>query len=649
MIGTFCFVILIIGLVSTIAGVVLIEERVVAQAQEQIAHDMDFAQVIYDHRFNDYLQSIRGLARRTPSKALSDTVMGAQFQADLHQVKERKKLDFLILVDSDGQVLKSADKTAVSTGATVTAFPVFDKLKRTNAEVAGTQVVLISALQLLAPELARKAMIEVLPTPKASPTNLKSVEYGMFQVAAVPFHSGGSQTDAFFIGGKLLNRDEGLVDTIRNTIYRGRTYRGRDIGTVTIFQSTVRVATNIRTEDGSRAIGTQVSAEVSDHVLGTGKSWTERAFVLDGWYLTSYRPIVGLCGDIVGMLYVGIRVDQFLDMRNETVLIFLGLEILGMLLAAFIANIMARTIHEPLQRLDAASRQISEGTYQFTKGSSSIKEIENLEDAFEKMTEAIAIRDRHLKQSMQEQLFRAEKMAALGRLSAGVAHEINNPLGGILTFSCLLRDELPEGDEKREDLDTIIREAIRCRDIVRRLLDYSRRQKLAVGPVNINELVKHSIHLLRHQDGFKDITIELDLSDDEPHLQAESDKLEQVLINLVVNGQEAIEGEGIITVTTRLSKGNDTLEILVKDTGSGLSEEDRTKIFDPFFSTRKMGTGLGLSVVYGIVENHGGTIEIQDTSNQGTTFLVCLPMNRPDTSTDDYPQIADSSPDSIVS
>ncbi len=231
----------------------------------------------------------------------------------------------------------------------------------------------------------------------------------------------------------------------------------------------------------------------------------------------------------------------------------------------------------------------------------------------------------------QKQLAQSEKMASMGQLAAGVAHEINNPLTGILFNASLILEKLPEDHELREDIAYIVEDANRCKDIVKSLLVYSRRTDSQKSIVQLNFVVEQSLKLTRDQKIFGNITVNRELSDDMMLIEADTNKLSQVIINLVINAADAMEGKGDLTLRTYRDKPNRKVYLEVQDTGSGIPEKNLSKIFDPFFTTKQVGksTGLGLSIAYGLVEEHGGTISIKETSPDGTTFLVELPQYVP--------------------
>jgi PAS domain S-box-containing protein len=225
------------------------------------------------------------------------------------------------------------------------------------------------------------------------------------------------------------------------------------------------------------------------------------------------------------------------------------------------------------------------------------------------------------------QLVSSEKMASLGKLAAGIAHEINNPLGGILIYSSLMIEDLTETDPKRGDLSRIVQEASRCKDIVKSLLEFARQTEPKMEPTDINRAITDGLFFLENQALFHNVHIIKKLDPFLPFIRGNASQLKQVLINIIVNAAEAMHGNGTLTITSYPSQDRKSVFLEFMDTGEGIAEENLTRIFDPFFTTKAVGkgTGLGLSTSYGIVESHGGKIRVKSKVGEGTTFTIELP------------------------
>jgi len=230
--------------------------------------------------------------------------------------------------------------------------------------------------------------------------------------------------------------------------------------------------------------------------------------------------------------------------------------------------------------------------------------------------------------NIQKGMMQQEKLASIGRLSAGVAHEINNPLTTILTTSMLLQEDIPSDDPMYAELETIANETLRCRKIVTSLLDFARQTKPNKKPNDINNIVTESALLTQKQVAFKDVEVLKDLTRDLPKLYLDKGQIQQALINLILNAAESTDAGGKITIRTSFTARNQTVEISVSDTGEGISDEVIDMIFDPFFTTKDDGSGLGLAITHGIVEQHGGTIDVESEQNVGTTFSIKIPLEK---------------------
>ena len=320
------------------------------------------------------------------------------------------------------------------------------------------------------------------------------------------------------------------------------------------------------------------------------------------------------------------------------------------LVGAVIGYYTYRTVSVPVHRLAKGTKRVASGDLDYRIPVTGATEIAYLAESFNKMGSELKetydklqgkvdAADENLKRvneelrqankeliERQEQLIRSEKLASIGKLAAGVAHEINNPLTGVLTFSHLLLDDAGKDDPRREDLEVIIKETERCRDIVKGLLDYSRQTEPQKISMRINEVIDKTLSLLEHQAAFRNIKIIREYHDDLPYIMIDKDKIQQVLINLLTNAQEAMPEGGSVTITATRMADEKSVEMKFADTGCGIPKDEILKLFDPFYSTKELGTGLGLSITQGIITSHKGTIEVQSEVGTGTTFIIRLPV-----------------------
>ena len=317
-----------------------------------------------------------------------------------------------------------------------------------------------------------------------------------------------------------------------------------------------------------------------------------------------------------------------------------------------------RLVYVPLRDLESGARRLAAGNLdqpipvrggdEFGKLASSFNVMTDalrnsraqLQDWARTLEEKVDERTKELRKAQAETM-RGEKLASVGLLASGVAHELNNPLTGILTFSHLLREKMPDKSQDAEDLDLVIRETKRCAAIIKRLLDFAREKNPEKKFNDINQIIEDTVRIVERPAHLRDIDISLDLDRDLPPIWIDADQIKQVIMNMVVNAQHAVEEKGSIAIssrrTMRAQPGTGTsdpvpmVEVAIVDTGCGIPEKNLRRIFDPFFTSKDVGkgTGLGLSVSHGIVEAHGGLIEVLSKVGEGSTFRVLLPLNPP--------------------
>jgi signal transduction histidine kinase len=314
-------------------------------------------------------------------------------------------------------------------------------------------------------------------------------------------------------------------------------------------------------------------------------------------------------------------------LASRDLLVRLLLMALGLLvLVAFVGRIWARRIVRPVERLSEASRTIGQGEFDVQVDVESADEIGALAGSFNQMATELKSRDEELEQA-QTQLIQSEKLAAFGQLGAGIAHEVKNPLAGILGCAQLSLMEVEEGTPLRQNLEIIEKETGRCRTIIDNLMKFARQEKALFEPTEVNRVVEDACAIINHQLELQQVKIIKELGEQLPEVQGNPNQLQQVLMNLMINAQQAMEGEpGTVTVSTKRSE-NGGIEIIVSDTGPGIPEDIRAKLFEPFFTTKPtgQGTGLGLSVSFGIIEDHRGEISVESEVGKGTDFIIRLP------------------------
>jgi two-component system NtrC family sensor kinase len=362
---------------------------------------------------------------------------------------------------------------------------------------------------------------------------------------------------------------------------------------------------------------------------------------------------------VLGVLDIVYSLDTFdQKLRNSTLAIggfSLGFVVVASLLVSFFVHDL---VYLPLSDLESGAQRVSAGNLDEPIPVRSSDELGKLASSFNGMTAAlrnsraelrdwnhtleqkVETRTQELRRAQAETM-RGEKLASVGLLASGVAHELNNPLTGILTFSHLVRQKMPNTSPDAEDMDLVIRETKRCAAIIKRLLDFAREKQPEKTFTDLNRVIADTVRIVDQPAHLRNIEITQDLDQTLPPIWIDADQIKQVVMNMLVNAQHAVEEKGSITVRTRRSQdprasapAADAMPMVVisiVDTGCGIPEENLRRIFDPFFTSKAVGkgTGLGLSVSHGIVEAHGGFIEVNSKVGEGSTFSIYLPLTSP--------------------
>ncbi|HDV0902998.1 TPA: cache domain-containing protein [Vibrio fluvialis] len=558
----------------------------------------------------------------------------------VNQQKQRYDLDFLTFerVDTLEQKFRYLDLTKRES--------FFDVLSQ-------------SELAKLDPQLAKRAEIERV---NADRTETR----GLVSRTVIPVLNQYNDIIGFLDGGLLLNNSSTLVDQIRDLIYPTKQDSLRPIGTLTIFLDNLRVSTNVplnSDERAGRAIGTRVSNEVRDAVLNQGKEWVDKAYVYDAWYITAYQPIRDQYDNVVGMLYTGYLLWPFVK-TYLTNIVEIGVATLLLLLASGVFVYRgSRDLFRPIERIHRVVKLVQLGKNQRIGaiGLDERHELAQLAKQFDNMLDLLQQRNEEIQRaahdleekildrtaSLQEKteqlehhiqllnqtrdkLIVHEKLAALGELTAGIAHEINNPTAVILGNTELIRFELGD-DAKRveEEIDAIMLQIDRIRNITRSLLQYSRHGGVQdeITWQHVNPIIDESITLVKTGSKKRDVEFVTDLHA-QSSVEVNRHQLLQILVNLQMNAIHAMNGKGKLTIRSEdWCEHGEVLGAIVhiEDEGCGIKPEHLKRVFDPFYTTKREGTGLGLSVSQSLLSQTGGEIRVQSEVGKGSTFSVYLP------------------------
>ena len=627
LITSFLAVIIICGLVATFVAIQLIGAGIVNQAQDKVRIDLNSARRVYQ----DEVQEVRTLVRLSAQRFfIKDALLEEDIETlkrELERIREKESLDILNFTDEIGRVIVRARNPSV-TGDNKGQDELISRVLSSKEVITATAIVPREELLREGPSLAEQAYMKFVPTPKTKLTQETEQTSAMcIETAAPVFGYDGSLVGVLY-GGNLLNRDYKIVDEIKEIVYQGVKYKGKDIGTATIFQGDLRISTNVKSEKGDRAIGTRVSEEVYEQVLVKGVPWIDRAFVVNNWYISAYEPIRDINGKTIGILYVGILEEKFMDMQERAIAIFLGITLAGMAIAMVVSSFLANEVLQPIKRLVFASHQWAKGNLEYRVQTTRRDEIAELTETFNRMASSLKERNEQLKEYTQRQIMKSERLATLGQLAAGVAHEINNPLGAVLMYAHLSLEEMDATDPRRENLEKAAGEATRCKNIVKGLLDFARQTEPKVEESDANEILERTLSLVGSQAMFQNIRIIKQLCLPPPKALMDGNQIQQVFTNIILNAAEALGGEGELTVATRMASDGESIEIEFTDTGCGIPPKNLARLFDPFFTTKEVGqgTGLGLAVSYGIVARHKGAIDVKSEPGKGATFIVKLPL-----------------------
>ena len=440
LVTSFLGVSFLVGVVSLFVGGQLLYKSVLSEAQLRVNLDLNAAREVYQSRIKlvDVSLNITTLGFGFASALKHRNIK--ELQHRLGRMAVHAELDFAGIVTADGKVLCRIGPDPVPDKKQQPLNPAAELAIERRVPLAGTIILSEDFLLSENPKLADLSKIQFFPASAADTSKEVEGISGMALAAAIPVFDNNDLIGVLY-GGILLNRSTCIVDRVRDTVFLNQTYKGRTFGVASVFLNDLRISTNAATQDGKRAIGTRVSKEVEERVLLNGDTWTQRAFVVKDWYITAYEPITDIYGKRVGILGLGILEEKYLDIRRKALTVFVLMTAAVTALAFGLGSLLADRIMVPIRRLIKASQQVSEGSFDPEIGPISTGEIGVLQKTFKDMVVALGRRT----VESEKQLLHSEKQASVGGLAAGVAHEINNPLTGVLTFTHMLL--------RRKDID----------------------------------------------------------------------------------------------------------------------------------------------------------------------------------------------------
>ncbi len=621
------FAILAVGL--AFASIAWINQNMIREAEQRVQLYIQSSWEIYNNKLGRMQSTLEILAQDEQVRELlrdpHNATLAAAVQAKLESSRKQQSMDVMTVLGSDGAVLLRT-RPPYHIGDTVSDALV-RHVQSTRQGSAGT--VILSREQL---EREGHGLVEQC---------LQSGEaQGMMMVSAVPVIAQDQLIGILEIGG-LLNGAEDKVDRIRDTVFRNEQYRGKPLGTATIFMGDLRISTNVRNNQGGRAVGTRASKEVAEQVLERGLPWTGRAWVVDTWYLSQYDPIRDPDGAVVGMLYVGELESKYVDMAIQALTLYLSVILAGMLLAFLVFFAITRGILQPIRKLSLATQRISSGDLSFRVAVSSRDEVGDLSHSFNEMAEQLERQRGELEQNQRALEALNLELRTTNRnymeMLGFVTHELKNPLASAILNVHTVKDGLVGAlnDTQKSALEAVARSLSYFGDMIKNYLDLSRLEK---GELRVNKIplklcpdvVDPVLSGLARGIQERKMVVE-NVIPPQLEFHADRDLLRIVYDNLLSNAVKYGREGGRIVLD---AKENETMVTLrVQNEGAGIPADKLPQLFKKFSRLEgpayrgKRGTGLGLYICNEIVEKHGGKIQAESKEGEWVRFFFSLPKN----------------------
>lgn len=624
----FVLALVLFGACIILANSHFIRDRSFREARERVQNELTTAQRVFEHEQKEF-QSIlthiiltHNLFTEPFTETGQETILSL-----LNRELGEQPLDVLSLTDGKGATIAGVFNPEL-----------FQDMVHDNAVIAGILETGKPAygIQLVSSENFRgKARIlsnnvsNGSGAGQAADAKDHAVELpGLMIVAGVPVMNKEGALTGILAGGRLIInerafRDNSVAGDINRIIFGNERYKGEEIGMTAFSIRDSSLPITFRNRNGKIIRQTDTINEDFEQVVG-------HEVIDNNRYVAGYDYIRDIRGEVVGMIGVGIREDVFTEKARYRMFIFSGVTGIILFFSLFVVIIISRkgkdSFHE---HVNSVRRNIEEHFGYKFKNDPAI-DPEEITEACKYVLSLIKARDKKCKK-LTQQVREGRRLATLGQLAAGVAHEINNPLTGIIVYSHLLLEDTDKNDPRCSNIKKVIRESHRCKNIVRSILDFARQSQPSLEPLEVNKIIIEALNNIRREAICEHIEIREKLGKKLPVVYADSSQIQQVFANIIRNAFEIMDDSGKLTITSRFirnDEGKEMIEILFEDTGPGISPEHLERIFDPFFTTKTKvhGTGLGLAVCYGIIERHGGTITVRNREEGGALFSVCLPV-----------------------
>ena len=623
------FVFIMLAVVITAATISYVETNTIREAEERVRTSTRAAWEIHNSKILSiqsaseiltHIQTVRDLLRDPDNEQLISAA-----RSELEAIREGHNMDILNLVAPDGKVVLRT-RFPYNEGDSLASDPMIGQAILTKDSIAGNVLFERERLSTEGPDLVERCL------------EIAGEATGMLAGATVPVMDGGELIGIVQMGS-LLNGDVEVVDRIRDAVFENEVYAGKPLGTATIFLGDLRISTNVRYDQGQRALGTRVSREVAEHVLEKGLAWTGRAFVVDTWYLSQYDPIKDPEGNIIGMLYVGELEQKYLDLRTKTVALYLSIIFGGLILAFVIFLFLSRGMLGAIQQLSEATKRISNGELSHRVAVGDKDEVGLLSASFNRMAEQLEGQHREIEQRQQELERLNQELRTVNRnymeMLGFVSHELKNPLTSAMMSLHTVKDgylgELSPAQSK--SLDSVAQSLDYFQDMIRHYLDLSRLEKgeLEVSRVRfpLHERVVQPVLEALGRELQEQQMVVIDQIPEGLVLSADVNLLRIVYDNLLSNAAKYGREGGTVVLYAR--EDGDQVTLGVQNDGKGIPPDKMALLFRKFSRldnpeyAGKRGTGLGLYICKEIVEKHGGRMWAESKVGEWARFSFVIP------------------------
>jgi two-component system NtrC family sensor kinase len=601
---SFLLVIVVLSGSTALLGYYVIKNDIFARAERKVLNDLKVARMVYSGE----IERIGfGLRLVSPDEDLGEL----KAKLNLHYLQRVEASDF-------GSVRSEIAQAAIVA----------------REGLGGTRIITRAELDGLVTDVEGAEPLAIVPTAMSRESQRQVLDDVMAKEFAVPVLDPNGAVSAVLYGGRIINRDYTFVDRIREVVYGGDVYNGKPVGTVTIFQDDVRISTNVLDEEGQRAIGTRVSAQVYAKVVEAGNVWDDRAFVVTDWYKTAYEPIKSINGNVIGILYIGTLEQPFNDIASRILWSFVKIVFVVMVLGVLLSLFLAGGISRPLIEVVQGTECLVSGDWGYqVNAKTPVRETNRLAEAFNAMAVGLKEREESLRVS-NEKLVESNKNYV--DLIGFVAHELKGILASAVMNAYAVRDGYlgMVNFKQRKALDSVTRNLDYLDATVKKFLNLGRveRGELSVHKTELSlkrEVFDASINSLAAIAVRKKLKLDNEI-DPELRVQADLDLLQIVANNLVGNAIKYSPDAGEIRVTATAT--NDRVQVDVYNDSTPISEEQRARLFQKFSrlnspETKKVkGTGLGLYITKQIIERHGGTIRVEPREH-GNSFVFDIERN----------------------